>query len=430
MSTNRTFQDMLDDYIPDRVFIEEIVRRDYLLSNIERDDNWTGAGGTGGQSGTANSEYIVKFKGAGASSVSYGQLTADTDIAEDKYVRGRISAQKEVWGTMIFNHRDLMENKKISEQKFLDILPNSIEDFADYYKGVISVNLLNGAWFASLTANGDNQGNITVDRPDRFVINQKVIVVDANGLTATTAYVNTINMDTFVINLLTARPSVGGGVAVDFSAQLFVNSPRCYNDGAQTAGQPFLSLRGTLLAATHGGDTTLHSQTKTTYPYLQAINIDGTDVTATNIMTKVFDAVTRIRTFGKGAARNVLMSYKNYGSCIKAVEDKKGNFNVVPDSLETSEFGWDEITVGAVARGHLKLVGVQEMDNDIIIFLDFRALKFASNGFIQKVKSPDGLEYFIKRAQTGYQYIIDMCVFGELVLERPSYCGIMYGISY
>ena len=140
--------------------------------------------------------------------------------------------------------------------------------------------------------------------------------------------------------------------------------------------------------------------------------------------------MTKVRTFGKGAPKAVLMSYKNYGSAIKSVEDKKGNFNVIPGSQATSEFGWDEIVIGSVAKGNLKLVGVQEMDDDIIIFLDWRALKFASNGFIQKVKSPDGLEYFVQRAQTGYQYIIDMCVFGELVIERPSYCGIIYGISY
>lgn len=427
MSTQRTFQDMLDDYIPDRVFIEEIVRRDFLLSNIERDDDWTGAGGTGGQGGATNSNYVVKFKGAGASSVSYGQLSLSTDIAEDKYVRGIITAQKEVWGSLIFNHRDLMENKKISEQKFLDILPNSIEDFADYFKGVLSVNLLNGAQFAHVTADGDAAGNITVDRPDRFVINQKVIFQN-NAAVAVTGYVNTINMDTFVINLTAARYGAGG--AVNLTTQTVLTASQAYNDGAQTAGQPFLSLRQTLLAATHGGDAQLHGQTKTAYPYLQAINIDGSAVTATNIMTQIFDALTRVRTFGKGAPKAVVMSYKNYGSAIKSVEDKKGNFNVVPNSNVTSEFGWDEITIGSVAKGNLKLVGVQEMDDDIIVFLDWKALKFASNGFIQKVKSPDGLEYFVQRAQTGYQYIIDMCVFGELVITRPSYCGIMYGISY
>ncbi len=70
------------------------------------------------------------------------------------------------------------------------------------------------------------------------------------------------------------------------------------------------------------------------------------------------------------------------------------------------------------------------MDDDIIIYMDWRAAKFYSNGFFRKRKSPDGIEYFEVRATTGFQYIIDVCLFGEIVINRPSYCGIMYGISY
>jgi hypothetical protein len=89
-----------------------------------------------------------------------------------------------------------------------------------------------------------------------------------------------------------------------------------------------------------------------------------------------------------------------------------------------------EIEVGSVTNGALKLVGVQEADDDIIIFLDWRALKFHSNGFFRKRKSPDGKEFFEVRATTGFQYLIDVCLFGEMVVIRPSYCGILYNISY
>ena len=107
MSTTRTFQDMLNEYLPNPLLKEEFVKRDYILQNIEKDNNWKG--------GT----LIVPFKAAGASSVSFGSLTADSDIAEDTHVRGQVSGHKEVWGSMIFNHRDLMEHDVISEQNFL-----------------------------------------------------------------------------------------------------------------------------------------------------------------------------------------------------------------------------------------------------------------------------------------------------------------------
>lgn len=427
MSTTRTFQDMLDDYVPEKVIVEEVVKRDYILTNIERDDSWTGAGGAGGAAAGVNAEYIVKFKAGQASSVSYGALTDETDVAEDKYVRGRITTQKEIWGTLMFNQRDLMENKKISEQKFLDILPECIETFADYFRGVVSVNLLNGDHFAKAVADGAAGGTIKVDRPDRFTYNQKVYWKDADTA-AVAGYVSAINMNTQIVTFTAARDGAGG--ATDLSGYTLAGAAKAYNPGAQVAGTAFLNLRSALLSLTNGGDTLLHEVAKTAYPYLQAINIDGTDITATNIIEKIFDAMTTVRLFGKGNPRTVLLSLRNFGSAIKAVEAKKGNFNVVPDSQKSDEFGWEEIMIGSVFKGALKLVGVHEMDDDIMIILDWRALKFASNGFIQKVRTPDGLEYFVKRATSGYKYIMDICLFGELVVKIPSYCGIIFNVDY
>lgn len=412
MGTTRSFSAMLNEYLPNELLKEEFVKRDYLLSNVEKDNNWLG--------GT----LVVPFKAAGASSVAFGSLSGSTDIAEDSYVRGSVSGHKEVWGSMIFNHRDLMEHEQISEQNFLKILPGTVEDFLDYMKNVVSVNLLNGAHFAKLTATGDNSGNITVDRPDRFMIGQKVSVDDDDS-SPTTGYVLTINMNTKVVNCVTTR---GGATPADFSGYTVAQNAKVYNDGAQS--NSFSSLRGALLSAANGGDSTLCGQTKTAYPYLQAINVDGASITASNIMEKVFDALTTIRQLGKGNPTDIVMSYTNLASCIKVIEASKGAFNVVPGSQRVSQFGWTELQVGSVAKGALKIVGVQEADDDIIQFIDWRALKFYSNGFFKRRMSPDGIEYFEARATTGYTYIVDMCLFGDLVVQRPSYCGILYGISY
>ena len=73
--TTRTFQSMLNEYLPNRLLKEELIKRDYILTNIEKDNNWYGG------------KLIVPFKSSGASSVRMGQLTAQNDIAEDLYVR-------------------------------------------------------------------------------------------------------------------------------------------------------------------------------------------------------------------------------------------------------------------------------------------------------------------------------------------------------
>jgi hypothetical protein len=266
---------------------------------------------------------------------------------------------------------------------------------------------------------------LTVDRPDRFVIGQKIYVA-ATTPAYQLGYVTAIDVNAGTVTVATSR---GGATLVDFSANNVANAASIYNDGAQITGQPFSSLRNALLSAANGGSTTLYGQTKTSYPYLQAININGAAVTAANIVEKCFDAYTVTRRLGKGNPTDIVMSYNNFGLIMKVVEASKGAYNVVPNSKKTTQYGWTEITIGSVTNTELKFVGVQEMNDDIIMYLDWRGLKFYSNGFFKKRKSPDGIEYFEIRATSGYQYIVDICLFGDIVVNRPSYMAIMYGIS-
>jgi hypothetical protein len=411
MSTSRTFQAMLNEHLNYELLKEEMMKRDYILNRADKDDGWLG--------GT----LPVPFKAAGASSVSFGSLTASNDIGEDVYVRGSISTQPEVWGSMLFNHRDLMEHDKISEKNFLKILPDAVDDFLDYVKMVVSLSFTNGSFFAKASADGDSSGNITVDRPERFVVNQKVAIKDDDSAEIT-GYVKSIIMDTGVINIVTTR---GGSTVVDLSSYTVAQNAKIYFDNSRS--NSLTSLRSSLLSSANGGSTTLYGQTKTAYPYLQAINVSGSSVTAVNILDKIFDAYTVIKNRGKGKPNEILMSYKHLGSILKSLEVSKGPFNVVAQSEKTTVYGWTEIQIQGVS-GVLKLIAVQEMDDDYIMFIDWRAIKIHSNGFFRKRKSPDGIEYFEVRATSGYQYIIDICFFGDLVLSRPSYCGIMYSISY
>src|SRR3990167_737547 len=410
MATDRDFNDMLNEYLPYAHLKEEIVKRTYLLQNIDIDDTWDG--------GT----LIVPFKAGAASSVSYGALTAANDVAKDTFVRGSISGYKEIWGTMLFESRDLLEHGRVSEQNLLRILPEAIDEFMNLFKNTISTNLLIGAHFAALTADGAN-GSITVDRPDRFEIGMKISVDDDNSA-AQSGYVTAINMNTKVVTVQDAR---SGGAAVNLTAYTTAQNAKVYHPGAQA--DAFSNLKDMLLSSANGGGSTLYGQTKVTYPYLQAINVDGASVTAANILEKLFDAYLDIRKFGKGQPRVALMSYKNWGSAIKVLEGGKGSYNIVPQSAKTSVYDWDEITVGG-PKGKLTLVAVQEADDDVIPLLDWRALKFHTNGFVRRERSPDGNEFFVVRNTTGYQYLMDIVVFGELVLSRPSYCGIMHTIDY
>jgi hypothetical protein len=400
---------MLNDYLANDLLYAEFKDRNWLLKNVDTDEGWLGG------------SLIVPFEGSQASSVEFGALPASTDVAESVYVRGEVTTQPEVWMTLKFNQRDLFEHNKVSEQNFLKLLPGEIDRGLNYLKDQVSIAMLNGTFFATATADGDSSGNITVDRPDRFVIGQKVSVDDDNSAPVS-GYVRTINMDTGVVVLYDAR---SGGAVVNLSGYTTAQNARVYWVGSQSNG--FTSLKSSLLSSANGGSSTLYGQTKLAYPYLQAIQVNGSDVTSANILQKLFDGYTRVRTFGKGNPSKVVMSFRNLGWVMTALEGQKGAYHVEQGSTKVSAFGWTEIDIVGV-KGRITVVGVVEMDNDYIMYLDMSALKLYSNGGFKKRQSPDGKQYFEVRETTGFYYLVDTCFFGDLVLLAPSKCGIMYSI--
>lgn len=412
--TNRSFQNMLNEFLPNRLLKEELLKRNWLLQNIEKDNSWQGG------------QIIVPFKGAQASSVSFGALTAANDIAEDLYVRGTIPTYKEIWGTVKMNHRDLIDHEgKIPEATFIKVISEQVDDFSDYMNQVTSIALTTGHVFAKATANGTAGGVVAVNFVDRFVIGQKV-VLDDDDTTAASYYVIAISVDASTVTLSATR----GGSAADVSAFTVAQNARFYHPGAVAAADSFVSLRGALLSAANGGLAQLHGQTKTAFPFLQAINVDGASVTTANILDKLFDAFTLIQRKARGGKANkILMSLANLGLIMKLIQIEKGPYHVAPGDKKATEYGWHEIIIGSTTGQYLTLVGMQELDNDVIYFLDMKSMVFRTKGFFKKRKAPDGREYFEVRNTTGYEYILDMCLFGELEVNKPGNCGVLHGID-
>lgn len=417
-TANTDFQTMLNEYLPNRMIMEELIKRDWYLSNVEIDNGWVG------------SKIIVPFKGAGASSVEFGQLAGSTDISQSVYVRGHIDSYVETWASLIFNHRDLMDAEgKIPEATFLKILPGELDMMVDYFKQVVSTQIGNGTHFAKFTADGTAGGLIEVDHIDRFSIGQKMEIDDDNSAPLT-VYVIAIDVNTATGLGGTGTVTVSatrGGAAVSVSAYTTAQNAKCYHPGVITNGG-FNSIRASLLSAANGGSATIHGVTKLLYPITQAVNILGSSWTASNILDKIFDGYTQVRQKAKGNANTVVMSFKHLGSVMKLLETQKGPY-VVTKSPNASIYGWTEIEITSV-KGTLKLVGILEMDDDVIFYLDMKAMVFRTRGGFKKRSAPDGREYFEIRNTTGYAYIVDQCLFGELEVNKPGHCAIVYSISY
>jgi hypothetical protein len=414
MSIDTQFSNMLNEYLSYDLLRNEYMKRDWMLSNVEKDDEWTG--------GT----MPVPFKESSANSINFGSLEDESDIGQSVVVRGSISGYKHVSGSMIFNHRDLMEHNgsKISKKSFLKLLPGEIEDHIKVLREVVSLNLLNGKKLVRLTANATNTGIITVGRPERLKVSMKLEIHDSVSTTPVVGYVKSIDIAAKTAVLVTTR---GGSTPVDLSAWLLANAPFLCLPGQNAA--PFSSLKEMLLSAANGGVASLYGQTKASFTYLQSNNVDGYAISATSILGKIYDAYTDTRRFYSGDPSKVLMSFKNFGTAMKEVQASKGAFNVVAGSHKASLY-FQEATIYGIAGGVLDLVALQELDDDIIIGCDMSALKFHSNGFIRRVKTPDGLEYYTKRTTTGYKFILDHEIYGELVLNAPQKCFIIFGISY
>lgn len=415
MSTTRSFQSMLNQYLPLDLLKEELIKRDYLMQKVDHVEDWKGG------------DLIVPFEGQHASTIEFGALAADTDIAQYKYIRGSISTQPEVWASLLFNQRDLMEHDgRIPESTFLKILPNQIEGMMMYFKMCISVHLLNAS-LAKVTVDGTNVGVLEVDRIDRFTIDQKCVVDDGNS-SPLTVYVIAINVNggTLLEGAITVS-ATRGGAAADVSAYTVAQGAALYHPGAQASGMT--TLPSQLLSLANGGTTNLFGVAKTAWSFLQAVQIDGSAVSATNILTKIFDGYTKRQKLAKsGKIPEVLMSYKHMGSVLKIVEGSKGAFNVQPGSMKASQYGWQEVSIGSVSGHILKMVAVQEMADSEIYYLDWDGIKFYSNGLFKRRKAPDGKEYFEIRATTGYSYILDHCLFGDLVVTAPWKQAVMFGI--
>lgn len=419
MATTRSFQDMLNEYLPNDLFKDELIQRDWYLQNIQKDNNWKGG------------DIIVPFQGAAASSIKFGGLTLENDISEYDYVRGKIQGYKEVWGSLIFNETDIMQHDgRVSEQSFLRMLPDQIEEFMNYMKMAVSINLLGGPHFARAvstlgTADLVN-GIVEVDRIDRFEIGMKADLDDDNSAPVT-VYVTNVNVNDNTVTVSATR----GGAALDVSAYTVAQNAKFYHDGVLSGGvatNHFLSARSALLSSANGGAASLHGQTKTAYPALQAVNISGAAITSSNILDKIFDAFNSIKIKAKAANPNTcVMSFRNLGWVMAKIEAGGGIHRVNVSNPKISKYNWTEIEVMGV-KGSFKIVGIQEMDDDVIMFLDMSAMTFRTNGYFMKKKSPEGLEYYRIRGANGFQLVCDVCLFGEQEFRKPATCGIIHSI--
>jgi hypothetical protein len=402
MAITTTFDEMLTEKLHPELLKNEVVNRTDILKKIEMDQSWKGG------------EYKIGFREATGGSFEFGAFSSESDVADLIAKVGVLTSHKSLTGTLKFHHKDLISHDtgKITEASFLKILPGAIDDFADDIRRLLANHLLNGKVLAKGTANGTAGGVLGVDRVERFKVGQKIQIEDDS--TALASYyvikVNKSNLSAPTITVSATR----GGAAADITAYTAAANTKIYHPGAKTLG--FTSVKDILASAT----TSLWGLNKADYSFLNPAVVDGSSWTSTNILDELFDAATENYIVNGADADEAWMSGRKFGAVLKLLEGEKKAYNVIPGSAKVSKFGWREVQIGHISGKLLTIVCVPEMDDDMACIINPKDFKFATNGFIRQVVDPDGNKYTKIRSTTGFVYLVDYEVHGELVCVRPG----------
>jgi hypothetical protein len=406
MATLDNLSAILKRYMPYELLVEEMKKKNYFWNKVEKQEGWKGG------------PMEIPFEGGEYSSLSMGSLTASNDIATATEVMGLLSTQPELWGTLKFTEKELDRYDGDMEASYLKLAPNKIEQFTRRMAERVSLMLLGDGSIAKATADGEADGEITVDHPERFTNGEKVVVDDDNS-SPVNGYVRSVNINTKKITLYDART---GGSVVDLSGYTTAQNAKIFLPGVQSNG--FTSLKSQLLSATNGGASALFGATKTDYQFLQALNHDGSTFDKNNILEGIYGYYFDTMKIGKGNPTEILCSFKHFKNIAKIQETKKEY--VASD--KKAGYGYRQLSLVG-NEGDITITGLRDMSDSEIYIMDWDAMKFHGDKWMER-KRHDGREYFLERdATNGYQYIVDCKFYGDLVVHNPSYCGVIHGIT-
>lgn len=423
-----TFDQMLNEYLPYDLLMQEMIDKSWLLKNANHKEGWLG------------STLIVPYQSSYASSVKMGGLTAENDIDEATYIRGQVDGYKEVWSTLVFNSRDLMEHDKVSEKNFLRILPDQLDQTLMFMKELVSIAVLNTQEISDIAAIPVAGGAATLaqvqfENPERFEIGQMIQLRE--GATEENAYVISINRNNGVLELASARGGTEYNPALTVTTAAKAYIPDTFNGGDNNG---FTSLLYQILPSGYlGAPADVFGVTKTSSPFTQGLVYDAADwengstlngtegagnliTEAADVLAEIFNGLAKARQ--RGSSPDVfLMSYKHFSAVLAALEYGSGGrtlgsgaFKNVQSKVDYA--GFSEMTVGSV-MGSVKLVAINEMTDRVVMGINTKKLDFHTNRGFKIQESPDGLKFYSVRQTTGYKYIVDYSFYGDFVYSCP-----------
>jgi hypothetical protein len=441
MALTRSWQGIINDKLDLNKIMFSGLKRSELINQLSKKKGWLGTSGTGAD----KRSYIVNFAGNQPGAVSIGSYADIADIAKFDPIKGMVQSYVETTFSLNFNEEDLLDITNDSEMEAMvnvgvieqaSVLTQQVKNcYEDMFINGSKVLNITDVTYASI-------GKLTVDRPEKVRVGQmlQLAATAATGTKNQKVFIKSVNKNTKEIEFST---TLGGATAslvgnVGAASATFV----CVYGTVATAGtiSGFDGYRNVLLSSANGGDSTYLGHTKTTYQFLQALNINGSTWTASDIVPKIFEAWNgeidyQLMSYKGKKAKSLQVSPANYAKILNSFEMYKGSFRKNDaDTLKMFDAG--SIAISSLETGgELVFERVPSMPDDIMVLPNMDTWAMVSDrdlAFRKDVGNPNGMngyKWTETRNSTGFTHTLDGRHRVQTVCGAPEANAIIHGLA-
>lgn len=397
--------EMLREYAPHTLIMDEFKRDNFVFNEFETDRSW--------KNGAA---YQIPWELSSANDTQMGSLVDESVMGDiGTYKKAILTEQPEMWGSLKLLERDLTRYSDL-RQSFLKIFPEKLTQLTDHMKSNVATMVLRGGAICVATANGTIGGVVKLDKPQFLSVGQRVLLKDNDQ--SVIAYVKQIDMNKKEVLFAADR----AGTVIDLSDFRVLEGAKVMIPGQDT--ETLSSLQTYLLPASLGGLDTIHGQPKLSSPLLQPMVLDGSGLTVSTILDKLYDYYFEIKELGKVKNAELWVPYHVFKACAKLAQASKRFI----DGGKEAGYGFSKMKLIGM-EGDMTLVAISDMPSDKIMLLDKSCFKFVGDTFFDKkrlLNTED--EFWVQRKTTGYEYIVDICFRAEFVATKLSSSAIIHSI--
>lgn len=396
MSTTENFSVMLKEYMPNELLLNEVEKLNWFLKKLKRDSNW----GYGPYQIPAETQEYSRFE--------WGQLPAANDIPGAKYAKPEVTSPKELFGSMIFDNKDLERHDGDMKKSFLQIMPNKVRQFAQRMEEQANIALLGDGSIALATANSTAGGVVTVGKRIGVFTNGMKVTMKA-GASTVSGYVNNIDISAGTFKLVTAP---GGSTGVDLTAYTVAAGTVVYLPNGNV--ERMTSIIDIVFPESMGGADTLYNNAvvKADSPVFQPYTTDlSTATTGANFLSALYDFYFDVEELGRsGVRKEVIVPFYAFKAIAKATETSR---KYEAADVETT-YGSKSIKLTG-PNGAMIVTGARGLAPGKMICMDWDAVVLASRGELIKKAKKLGDDFFEVRNTSGYQFIVDKKLEAELI---------------